>query len=54
MPHFGKCVLCQSWRERKYHEKQNILYEIAGFRREVGKNCALLGYYKALQTFQDK
>jgi len=54
MPHFGKCVLCWSWRERKYHEKQNILYEIAGFRRDVGENCALLGCYKALQTFRDK
>jgi hypothetical protein len=51
MPHFGKSVLRWSWREPKYHEKQNILYEIAGFRREVGENCALLGYYKSLRRF---
>jgi hypothetical protein len=42
------------------HEELNLLnyYEISGFRREMGENCALLGHYAAcsgnfLPTFRD-
>jgi hypothetical protein len=48
-----------SRRLNKPQIKQSHISVISGFRREVDKNCALLGYYTAcsgnsLQTFRDK